>query len=88
MHPLIESIYETKHVEDADGNRYEAFPASISYEDGMALYNVVRHGDAKRTLEVGMAFGVSSLFILQALDENRAGGASRPPPPRAKSGTR
>jgi predicted O-methyltransferase YrrM len=70
MHPLIESIYATKHVEDADGNRHEAFPASIPYEDGMALYNVVRHTGAKRTLEVGMAFGVSSLFILQALDEN------------------
>jgi len=70
MHPLIETIYATRCVEDADGNTWEAFPASISHEDGMALYHIVRQAQAKRTLEVGMAFGVSSLFILQALDEN------------------
>ena len=71
MHPLIETIYKSGHVEDADGNPRDAFPVAIQYEDGMALYSVMRASGVKRTLEIGMAFGLSSLFVMQGLHENQ-----------------
>lgn len=70
MHPLIEEIYRTRIIHDAAGQPRDAFPASLRYEDGQALYRVVKESGAKNSLEVGMAYGVSSLFILQALKEN------------------
>lgn len=73
MHPIIEEIYRTREIPGADGKPREAFPASLNYDDGMALYRVVRDAKATRTLEVGMAYGVSSLFIMQGIDENGGG---------------
>lgn len=70
MNDLIRQIYKTRLVEDLDGQTYEAFPASISHDDGAAIYKVITDFNARRTLETGMAFGVSSLFILQALKDN------------------
>ncbi len=73
MHPVIEEIYASRQVLGPDGKPREAFPASLGYDDGMALYRVIRDTNAKRALEVGMAYGISSLFILQGLDENGGG---------------
>ena len=64
MNPLIEQIYETGMVEDRQGEKYKAFPASIKREDGEALYRVVKDAGARRTLETGMAYGLSSLFLM------------------------
>jgi len=73
LNALIEKIYQTKCVEDAEGNSLPAFPTSISYDAGMALGNIVNRIKPKRTLEIGMAYGISTLFICQALHDNGQG---------------
>ena len=71
LNPTIEDMYRTGHTMAQDGEIRELFPASLPYEDGEGLYRVVRAAKARETLEIGMAYGVSTLFICQALeDEN------------------
>jgi predicted O-methyltransferase YrrM len=66
MNAVLERVYETGFVEDGEGKRVRAFPSSVSFESGALLYDVVRGKKLRRTLEVGMAYGVSTLFICQA----------------------
>jgi predicted O-methyltransferase YrrM len=66
MNSLIERIYSTGLVEDAEGNSTNAFPTSISQEMGTALYKLIKEKNLNNTLEIGMAYGLSSLFICQA----------------------
>lgn len=73
MNEIIERIYNTKRVEDIDGNAINPFPTSISYEKGITLYNIIKNTGAKNTLEIGMAYGLSTLFILQALRDGDIG---------------
>lgn len=73
MNPVIEEIYRTKKTEDTEGREIDAFPISIRYDEGMALYDLVRKTGAKRTLEIGMAYGLSTLFICQAHHDNGEG---------------
>ncbi len=73
MNPIIETIYRTRKVEDAKGGLRDAFPTSASYEAGMAMYDLIRHVKPKRTLEIGLAYGLSTLFICQAHCDNGGG---------------
>jgi predicted O-methyltransferase YrrM len=65
MNPLIERIYATKQVEDAEGNIRDIEPG-VKHSEGMALYRLIRARGASETLEVGMAIGLSALFMCQA----------------------
>jgi len=73
MNAIIDRIYTSGVVEDREGHPREAFPASLQHEDGQALYDIVRKYGPKSSLEIGMAYGLSSLFICQAHHDN--GGA-------------
>lgn len=66
MHPLIEEIYSTGEVTDAQGERVVPFPISIRYGMGRAFHDLVVEADATRTLEVGFAYGMAGLFLCQA----------------------
>lgn len=66
MNPLIEEIYKTEIVKDSQGCGVNPFPTSIGYDTGVALYKIVARTNASKTLEVGMAYGLSTLFICQA----------------------
>jgi hypothetical protein len=66
MNPLIDEIYKTRNVKDSQGREVDPFPTSIGYDLGMVLYNIVANTNARKTLEVGMAYGLSTLFICQA----------------------
>jgi predicted O-methyltransferase YrrM len=66
MNTLIERIYQTGVVEDPDGGSVRPFPTSVSRVTGALLYDLVSKEGLHRTLEVGMAFGLSTLFICQA----------------------
>ena len=48
----------------------ELFPVAIGVEEGLALRDWVRRERALRTLETGLGYAVSTLFILEALLEN------------------
>jgi predicted O-methyltransferase YrrM len=74
INPWLDHIYATGTLEDADGKIYEVFPTGISWEVGEALYRLVRAHQFTRTLEVGLAYGLSAMFIAQAL-RDMGGGA-------------
>jgi predicted O-methyltransferase YrrM len=74
MNDVIETIYRTGRVEDAAGQPIDPFAEAIPYDEGKALYDLVRRTVPRHTLEIGMAYGLSSLFICQALRD--AGGGT------------
>jgi len=65
MNALIESIYETKLVENAEGE-LKSFSSGIPYHTGVFLNQIIKNENLNRTLEIGMACGLSTLFICQA----------------------
>jgi predicted O-methyltransferase YrrM len=73
MNAVIEQIFAHGTVESASGEVVDIRPTSISYEEGMMLYDTVRQLGARQTLEVGLAYGISTLFICQALRDGGGG---------------
>jgi predicted O-methyltransferase YrrM len=57
-------------VARADGGRRELFPVAIGIEEGLALREWVRKEHALQTLETGLGFGISTLFICEGLLAN------------------
>jgi len=66
---ILQEIYDTKTVHDSEGNGINAFPTSIHYDTGNILYDAVRKKQPEKALEIGMAYGLSTLFICQALQD-------------------
>lgn len=67
MNPILKRILETGHFEDADGKLIPVF-AEISREEGEFLQKIIADLKPVVSLEVGLAYGVSALFICDALD--------------------
>jgi predicted O-methyltransferase YrrM len=67
---LLERIYTTGKVEDAEGNTMDALPHGVPEAHAKELTRLVRSEGAESTLETGMAVGCSTLAIL-------AGGTTR-----------
>jgi predicted O-methyltransferase YrrM len=57
-------------VARADGVRRELFPVAIGRAEGLSLGEWVRKERALSTLETGLGFGISTLFICEAMLEN------------------
>jgi predicted O-methyltransferase YrrM len=69
---IIDEIYRTKTVHDDYGNEYK-LSSEIDSREGDYLYRLISSdGAIRKTLEVGCAFGLSSLHICEAL-RNRPG---------------
>jgi len=66
----IEHAYATKSTLGEDGVTYSIMPAALPPERGRFLLEVCRAQRPTDTLEVGMAWGMSTLHIFQALAEN------------------
>lgn len=73
INEFIENIYATKEVFGPDNRPRDAFPASLPYEDGKALYTLITKAQSRQTLEIGMAYGISTLFMLQGHQDNGGG---------------
>jgi predicted O-methyltransferase YrrM len=73
MNALLERIYRSGEVEDADGHRIRCSPVGVTLEAGTVLYDLIRATRPERTLEIGLAYGVSALFICQAHRDNGTG---------------
>lgn len=70
--PIIDEIYATRVVRDASGNEYD-LSAEVDSAEGDYLYRLISSDHSiTKTLEVGCAFGLSSLHICEAL-RNRPG---------------
>lgn len=57
-----------------DGRSREMFPVAIGEGEGLALLDRVRKEGALRTLETGLGFAISTLFICEGLLANGPGG--------------
>lgn len=73
MNSLLREIYSTGLVYDEAGQPSRAFPAAIKYRLGMTLYELILATHAEKSLEVGMAFGLSTLFMCQAHHDKASG---------------
>lgn len=73
MNPVLKRIYETGLAEDADGEEVDVLSPSVPKQEGRALHDAIVQGDLDSTLEVGFAYGISTLWILDAHDEKGAG---------------
>jgi len=70
---ILEEIYDTKTVTDGEQN-YSALnaaglPTFIDREEGALLTRIVENVQPTTSLEVGFAYGVSTLFICEALSK-------------------
>jgi predicted O-methyltransferase YrrM len=63
---LLERIYATGSVEDADGRTRPAFPESLPRAHAEELARLARELGARSTLETGMAYGISTVAIASA----------------------
>ncbi len=70
MNITLNQIYATRKVIDVEGNVVNPFPTGMTQIQGQAIYDVMRERNAQRSLEVGMAHGLSTLFMCQALKDN------------------
>jgi predicted O-methyltransferase YrrM len=61
---------ESKVVSRMDNSVHEIFPIAISLAEGEALSTRVTRERAARTIEIGLAYGISALFICEGLLKN------------------
>ncbi len=66
MNTLLENIYNTGYVEDAEGNLINPFPTATASEIGLLFYELIQKLNLQRTIEIGMAYGLSTVAICQA----------------------
>jgi len=62
-----------KYLEEAERNSYKYYVPNIGFDDGVALYTLIKiHGEYKdeyRVYEMGSGVGYSTLWILYALED-------------------
>jgi len=72
LRKFIERLYGEGIVRGEDGTQHSISPASITPDRGAFIRDICISEGATRTLEIGMAWGMSTLFILEALLQNGA----------------
>jgi predicted O-methyltransferase YrrM len=65
---VLERIISTGVVETPDGRTIQLH-SNVSCDEGEFLQRVIRHVRPRRSLEVGLAYGISTLYICEALAE-------------------
>lgn len=72
MNLVLDEIYRTGRVQDERGVEYKLH-SGISKRHAETLYGLVRRFRPEQVVEVGLAYGLSALAILQALQDNGTG---------------
>ncbi|HWT79794.1 MAG TPA: class I SAM-dependent methyltransferase [Candidatus Methylomirabilis sp.] len=68
MHPYLEQLHRTGIVLAPDGRAWP-INSHVSVEEGSFLQRVIRDTRPVVSLEIGIAFGISTMFICEALQE-------------------
>jgi predicted O-methyltransferase YrrM len=68
LNPILAQIFRTRLVQTESGED-RPLHSEISIEEGQFLQDTIRRYKPKRSLEVGCAYGISSLFICEALKQ-------------------
>ncbi len=71
-HPLIEQIFSTRSLPLQNG-KTKVLDIYIPRNEGDYLYSLIRYYRPATTVEIGMANGLSTLFIASALHDNGEG---------------
>jgi len=69
---IIREIYRSGLVHGEDGAEYPIENTSVTPERGRFIGDLCRAEHATATIEIGMAWGLSTLFLLEALAANEA----------------
>jgi predicted O-methyltransferase YrrM len=67
MNTVLSEILETGVTKTASGNNTIRVHSSISLSEGCFLQKIIKERDPIISLEVGLAYGISALFICDAL---------------------
>lgn len=73
---VLKTIFSTKKVTSRDGQTHR-LTANVHIEEGHLLASLIRANGLRRCLEVGCAYGISALFMCQALKESVESTSSR-----------
>jgi len=73
VNPVLERLYRENSVIHRDGKRRPLCPPGIPPVKGEYLFQLVRDRRPELTLEIGFAYGLSTLFIAEALHQNGPG---------------
>jgi hypothetical protein len=68
MHPVLTEILTSREVRTIDG-QLRQLHSNISESEGKFIQDVIRNLKPKCSIEIGCAYGVSSLFICEALTD-------------------
>jgi predicted O-methyltransferase YrrM len=66
---LLNQIFTSKKVSDKNGNEYPS-NSGVSKEEGEFIKNIIHKYNAVKTIEVGCAHGLSSLYICSSIKDN------------------
>lgn len=68
---VIDRLFlEREVVARADGSLHTLFPVALPAAEGQALREWVKREQATRTIEIGLGYGISTLFICEGLLAN------------------
>jgi predicted O-methyltransferase YrrM len=70
-------VREGTAVARSDGTVHDLFPVAVSAAEGEAVRTWVTREEATRTIEIGLGYGISALFICEGLLANGPGRAVR-----------
>jgi predicted O-methyltransferase YrrM len=70
---FIEELYARGTAHGEDGTEHRIFPNSVTPDRGAFVRDVCRAERARSVLEIGLAWGLSTLHILESLLSNGAG---------------
>jgi predicted O-methyltransferase YrrM len=68
-------LHDGRAVARSDGSLHDLFPVAASAEEGEALRTWVEDVGATRTVEIGLGYGISTLFVCDGLLANGDTGA-------------
>ena len=69
INPIVQQIYDTDHIVNGDGETV-LLEYEVSLEDGKFLQSLIHERSwISQTLEIGCAYGMSSLFICGAIED-------------------
>jgi len=67
---LLDEIFKTQKVTDQSGNEFK-LNSNLDEKEGEFLKNIIHDTKSSRTIEVGCAFGISSLYICSELGKSQ-----------------
>jgi predicted O-methyltransferase YrrM len=73
VNAVLERLYREQEVVHRNGRRYPVVPPGINAKRGEYLFQLVRALRPAASLETGFAYGMSALFIAEALRQNGTG---------------